>query len=147
MTAESTESMAGGLADADGSDAGLEAAIRRDEANALTRVRALVWVVLTLALVLFLAVGSVPTHDGRGEPERVGITRIWAEKADTLPDVGHATMVRFFFFAAVALFMAAAIAGMGILLRLPAVPEPANPDVPAPPDSGEAGSAPGPEDG
>ncbi len=147
MNVESSESMARGLAEAEDSVAGLESASGGGEASGLTRTRALVWGVLTLAFLLFLAVGSVPTHDGRGQPERVGITRVWADKADTLPDVGPATMLRLVFFAAVALFVAAAIAGVGVLLKLPAVPEPANPDLPAPSDSGEARSAPEPEDG
>lgn len=150
MNAESSESMARGLPEAGGALTGSHRPKLGVETGAASRGKALVWAGLTLAFILFLAVGSVTTHDGRGTPERSRIARIWSSKADTLPNVGNAGLLRFSFFGAVALFIVASIAGLGIMLELPTAPEPAKPErssAPTPADNVKAASAPGPAEG
>ncbi len=149
MNAESSESMVRGLPDAREPSSGPVRGMIGVEAGTPSRGQVLVWAVLTIALVLFLAIGSVTTYDGRGKPEQARITRVWSAKAETLPDVGHARLLRFYFFGAAALFIAASIAGMGIMLELPAALGPATPEAPsaAPAMAGEGGATSGPTEG
>ena len=87
------------------------------EARALDRVRLVVWVALAAAFVLFLALGSVTIHTGSRVPQSAKVTEVWSGKADTLPEVGHETLLQVSFLAAVALFIASVIVGFGIMLQ------------------------------
>ncbi len=150
MNAESRESIARGRSEAGNSFGGSGHTSANIEASSLRRTRLFVWAGLTVAFVLFLAVGSVTVHTGNQRSQRARVTQVWAAKADTLPDVGQRTLLRFSYFAATVLFMAASIAGLGFLLDPFGAAEPSKPDgsfEPAPPEGVEVDSVPGPAKG
>ena len=133
MDAESSERVAPRLHDTGETLAGTERSGRGIRIGTPDRVRLMVWAGLTVAFLLFLTLGSVSTYEGRRVVGRARVTQVWAAKADTLPDVGQATLLRIFFLGAIALFVVASAAGLALMLE-PFIPAEAV-DVKSPSDA------------
>ena len=98
----------------------------RDPERKFSRLFNLVWVGLTVALLLYVLVGSVPAHSWRWNvlrqrPEErvrtVSVTEIWARQRDSLPSLASDAWTTGLFNLALILFVVGASLGLRFALR------------------------------
>lgn len=96
------------------------------------RVRIVVWTILSLALVAFLAFGSVDARIwrfGRLHVESKSIATIWRIQGDSLPQVSRQWMMETLFYGSIVVFVVCVVLGMRLLIdearneRIPAADE------------------------